>query len=116
MRKHRADPGPIPTRGNGSRTVSLREPSGMTVEVMAPFVVLIDGKLGAYGIVVPDLPGCTSGAATLDDAVGKASEAIKLWLEDAIAEGDTIPKPRTVEQLRKDNQVARALIEGATLF
>jgi hypothetical protein len=30
MHQHRADPGPIPMRWNGSRIVSLREPSGMT--------------------------------------------------------------------------------------
>jgi predicted RNase H-like HicB family nuclease len=79
------------------------------------YLVLIDGKPGAYGIVVPDLPGCTSGAATTDEALRNAAEAIRLWAEDALADGEKIPKPRSAEQLRKDKDVARALAEGAAL-
>ena len=82
---------------------------------MARYVVLIDGKPGAYGIVVPDLPGCTSGAATTDAALKNAAEAIRLWAEDAVADGEKIPKPRSAEQLRKDKDVARALAAGAAL-
>ncbi len=82
---------------------------------MARYVVLIDGRPGAYGIVVPDLPGCTSGAATTDEALKNAAEAIRLWVEDAIADDEKIPKPRSAEQLRKDKDVARALAEGAAL-
>ena len=82
---------------------------------MARYVVLIDGKPGAYGIVVPDLPGCTSGASTTDEALKNAAEAIRLWVEDAIADGEKIPKPRSAEHLRTDKDVARALAEGAAL-
>ncbi|HEY0302660.1 MAG TPA: type II toxin-antitoxin system HicB family antitoxin [Rhizomicrobium sp.] len=82
---------------------------------MARYVVLIDGKPGAYGIVVPDLPGCTSGAATTDEALKNAAEAIRLWAEDAIADGEKLPKPRSAEQLRKDKDVAKALAAGAAL-
>ena len=82
---------------------------------MARYVVLIDGKSGAYGIVVPDLPGCTSGAATTDEALKNAAEAIRLWAEDALADGEKLPKPRSAEQLRKDKDVARALASGAAL-
>ena len=82
---------------------------------MARYVVLVDGKPGAYGIVVPDLPGCTSGAANMDDALTNASEAIRLWAEDALAEGEKLPKPRTAEQIRKDKNVAEAPASGAAL-
>ena len=82
---------------------------------MARYVVLIDGKSGAYGIVVPDLPGCTSGAATTDEALKNAAEAIRLWAEDALADGEKLPKPRSAEQLRKDKDVAKALASGAAL-
>lgn len=82
---------------------------------MARYVVLVDGKPGAYGIVVPDLPDCTSGAANMDDALTNASEAIRLWAEDALAEGEKLPKPRTAEQIRKDKNVSEALASGAAL-
>jgi len=32
------------------------------------YVALVDGKKGAYGVVVPDLPGCTSAGKTIDAA------------------------------------------------
>lgn len=82
---------------------------------MARYIVLIDGKPGAYGIVVPDLPGCTSGAATMDDALTNAIEAIRLWAEDALSDGEKLPKPRTAEHIRKDKDVAKALAQGAAL-
>ena len=82
---------------------------------MARYVVLVDGKPGAYGIVVPDLSGCTSGAANMDDALTNAAEAIRLWAEDALAEGEKLPKPRTAEQIRKDKNVSEALASGAAL-
>ncbi|MBS0276522.1 MAG: type II toxin-antitoxin system HicB family antitoxin [Proteobacteria bacterium] len=82
---------------------------------MARYIVLIDGKAGAYGVTVPDMPGCTSGAATTDQALRNAMEAIRLWAEDAIADGEKLPKPRSAEQLRKDKDVAAALASGAAL-
>jgi predicted RNase H-like HicB family nuclease len=41
---------------------------------MARYVALVDGRLGAFGIVVPDLPGCTSGGATVGAALRNATE------------------------------------------
>jgi len=64
---------------------------------MARYVALVDGKAGAYGVTVPDLPGCTSGGRTTDEALRNAIEAVRLWAEDAIAE------------------IAEAIAEGAAL-
>ncbi|MDP2818824.1 MAG: type II toxin-antitoxin system HicB family antitoxin [Polaromonas sp.] len=47
----------------------------------------------AYGVVVPDLPGCFSAGDTLDEAMDNAKEAIELWLEVAIDDGMAIPQP-----------------------
>ena len=44
----------------------------------------------AYGVVVPDLPGCFSAGDTLDEAIDNAKEAIQLWLEGDIPEHRTI--------------------------
>ena len=40
---------------------------------MARYVAIVDGKPGAFGVVVPDLPGCTSGGLTIDSALRNAS-------------------------------------------
>jgi predicted RNase H-like HicB family nuclease len=79
------------------------------------YVALIDGRPGAYGVVVPDLPGCTAAAATTDQALRRAAEAVRLWAEDALADGEKLPKPRSAEAVRRDPEVATALVRGAAL-
>ena len=82
---------------------------------MARYVALFDGRAGAYGVTVPDLPGCTSGGGTTDEALRNTVEAVKLWAEDAIADGEVLPQPRSVETLRTEPEIAEAIAEGAAL-
>ena len=82
---------------------------------MARYVALIDGKKGAYGIVVPDLPGCTAMGKTVDEALANAVDAARDWAEVARDKGWGLPKPSRIEHLRQDEEVARALAEGAAL-
>ena len=51
----------------------------------------------------------------MDDALTNATEAIRLWAEDALSDGEKLPKPRTAEQIRRDKDVAKALARGAAL-
>ena len=53
--------------------------------------------------------------ATADKVRRRAVEAVRLWAEDALADGETLPKPRSVEALRRDTEVAAALAHGAVL-
>ncbi len=82
---------------------------------MTRYIALIDGKKGAYGVTVPDLPGCTSAGKTADEALRNAVEAVRMWAEDAAAQGEAIPRARALEKLRQDADVAEALEEGAAL-
>lgn len=82
---------------------------------MARYVAIVDGKPGSFGVVVPDLPGCTSAGGTIDAALRNAVEAVTLWVEDARADGEKIPKARSAEKLRHDPEVAAALAEGGVL-
>jgi predicted RNase H-like HicB family nuclease len=91
------------------------KPVGIEEKVMARYVAVVDGKPGAFGVVVPDLPGCTSGGRTIDNALRNIVEAVTLWVEDARADGEQIPKPRSAERLRKDANVAAALARGGVL-
>ncbi|KMN29782.1 MULTISPECIES: type II toxin-antitoxin system HicB family antitoxin [Chromobacterium] len=45
----------------------------------------------AYGVIVPDLPGCFSAGDTLDEAIRNAREAIELHLEGLVEDLDVIP-------------------------
>ena len=82
---------------------------------MTFYVALIDGESGAFGVVVPDLPGCTSAGGTVEEALRNAGEAVRLWRDDARADGEAIPEPRAVEDLRRDPEIAAALASGAVL-
>jgi predicted RNase H-like HicB family nuclease len=82
---------------------------------MARYVAIVDGTPGAYGVVIPDLPGCTSGGATIDEALRNAVEAVTLWVEDARADGEKVPKPRPAEKLRNDPDVVAAIADGGVL-
>ncbi len=50
----------------------------------------------AFGVIVPDLPGCFSAGNTLDEAIDNAKEAIELWLETVIDDGGAIPELRSI--------------------
>lgn len=52
-----------------------------------------DGSVFAY---VPDLPGCTSWGATLDEARDNVREAIGLWLSAVREQGVEPPRPTTI--------------------
>src|SRR5205823_9305012 len=79
------------------------------------YIVLVDGSAGAYGVVVPDLPGCTSAGSSMDEALRNAVEAVRLWAEDALDSGEPLPSPRSADALRTDRDVRAALAEGAAL-
>lgn len=48
----------------------------------------------AFGVVVPDLPGCFSAGDTLE-------EAVESWIECAVEEGLEIPKPSAPAEVSK---------------
>jgi len=51
----------------------------------------------AYGVAVPDLPGCHSAGDTFEEAMINAKEAIEGWLEVAVDFGDPIPEATSIE-------------------
>ena len=82
---------------------------------MSRYVALVDGHAGAIGVVVPDLPGCSSGGATIDEALRNAQEAVGLWVDEMLAQGGKVPAPRPLETAFADPEIAAALSEGAAL-
>ena len=57
-----------------------------------------------FGVTVPDLPGCFTAGATLDEALAMAKEAIELHLEGLIEEGQIVPDPGSVEGYRRRSE------------
>ena len=52
----------------------------------------------AFGVIVPDLPGCYSASDTLDEAINQAKEAIALHLEGLAEDGEAIPVPSAISE------------------
>lgn len=57
----------------------------------------------AWGVVVPDLPGCFSAGDTLEEAMIQAEDAIAAWIETALDTEQDIPAPSPIEVLRVAN-------------
>ncbi len=54
----------------------------------------------AFGVVVPDLPGCFSAGDTLDEAITGAEEAAAAWIDATLDAGQAIPTPSSLDHLR----------------
>ena len=66
-----------------------------------PIAVEPGTQTTAFGVVVPDFPGCFSAGDTLDEALQNAEEAAAAWVDAALDAGQPIPAPSSAEQIRK---------------
>lgn len=81
---------------------------------MTRYIGILDGRAGDFGIHVPDLPGCVAMGATLEAAYSDAVEAVRLWAQDAVADGEALPAARDMDALRADADISRELADGST--
>jgi predicted RNase H-like HicB family nuclease len=54
----------------------------------------------AFGVTVPDLPGCFSAGDTIDEALTFAREAILGHVHTLIETGQDVPRPRPIDEHR----------------
>lgn len=71
-----------------------------------PIAIEPSDETHAYGVIVPDLPGCFSAGDTLDEAIANAKEAIELWIETVIEDGESIPKASSATQYQGNSDFA----------
>lgn len=64
----------------------------------------------SFGLSFPDVPGVFSAADDIADLVPEAADALALFAED-----EALPMPRSLEEMRRDPEVARTLATGAFL-
>jgi predicted RNase H-like HicB family nuclease len=82
---------------------------------MTNYIGLLDGKAGGYGIVFPDLPGCTAMGNTVDEVWRSAIEVVADWISDA-GDSEAVPLPRSLEAMLSDPKAKRALSEGSSFI
>ena len=58
-------------------------------------VVIEKADDGSYSAYVPDLPGCVSSADTVEELKRLIKEAIDMYIQDMIADGEPVPDPTT---------------------
>ena len=54
-------------------------------------VIIYPDEDGIFVAECPSLPGCRSQGDTIEEAFENIKDAIKLWIEDAVANGEEIP-------------------------
>lgn len=59
-------------------------------------------KKSDFGVSFPDFPGCITAGKTLDEARRLAPQALALHIEGMVEDGETIPKPSTLDDLAHD--------------
>ncbi len=67
-----------------------------------------------FGASFPDFPGCVSDGDTVDDALRRGAEALSFHVEGMLADGEPIPSPRSLHDIRADESLA-GWRNGATI-
>jgi predicted RNase H-like HicB family nuclease len=62
-----------------------------------------------FGVSFPDLPGCISEGATLDEARGMAGEALALHLVGLLDEGEALPPPSPIDAIARPDDARDAV-------
>ncbi len=81
--------------------------------VYYPAIVERAGK--GYSVFFPDLPGCTSAGATLQEAARAAEAALEGHLIVTAEAGEALPDPSDLDDVERDPEVdeaARILVRG----
>src|SRR5580704_8376027 len=66
-------------------------------------------KNSAYGVSFPDFPGCITAGSTLEEARRMAAEALAFHIQGMREDGDEIPEPSSLDDLRNDPAVKGAV-------
>ncbi len=79
------------------------------------YPAVIERADDGFSVFFPDLPGCTSAGATVQEAALAAEEALSGHLAVSIEYGDVIPGPTELDIIARDpdvDEVARILVRG----
>ena len=71
---------------------------GVITNVKFPIAIETGTRKSAYGVVVPDLPGCFSAGDTVEEAFDNAREAIESHVEILAGEGKDLPAPKSLTE------------------
>ena len=76
-------------------------------------MAVIERSSGRFGVYFPDVPGCTSAGATIQEAEAEAEAALYGHLILALEHGEVLPDARALDAIERDpdvDEVARVLV------
>lgn len=79
------------------------------------YPAIIERGTDGFSVFFPDLPGCTSGGMTIQDAAQQAEEALDMHLTGLIEDGEPFPEPSDIDAIVVDpdvDEAARLLVRG----
>lgn len=79
------------------------------------YPAIIERGTEGFSVFFPDLPGCTSAGATIQEAAVNAEEALSGHLAVGVEYGDPTPEPSDIDAIIVDPDVdvaARLLVRG----
>lgn len=79
------------------------------------YPAIIECGTEGFSVFFPDLPGCTSGGATIQDAAQQAEEALDMHLTGMVEDGEPFPEPSDIAAIVVDpdvDEAARLLVRG----
>jgi len=81
------------------------------------YPTIVEADTEGYSVFFPDVPGCASGGATLQEAAQNAEEALQAHLDLSAEHGDTLPEPSDLDAAPVDPDIhvaARLLVRVET--
>lgn len=86
---------------------------------MRSYIALIHKDADSdFGVSFPDLPGCVSAGASIDEARAMAQEALALHLGGMMEDGEPAPKPSSLETImaiRENRDAVAALVSAPAI-
>ncbi len=70
------------------------------------YVSFIHRDDAGYGVSFPDFPGCVSVGDNIDEAIRHGSEALAFHVEGLTDDGESIPRPRSIDAIKADPELS----------
>ena len=83
---------------------------------MTDYVGIIDHSEDAWGIRIPDLPGCYGAGDSAEAAIRDAASAAREWIEHQEGAGRARPRPREIGEILASGEIDVAAGEAAVLI
>jgi predicted RNase H-like HicB family nuclease len=80
------------------------------------YVGILDGADGAWGVRIPDLPGCHGGGATPEEAIADATSAAREWADTILGRRAGLPVARSLAAILHDREIDTPAGESAVMI